>query len=153
MGAGKVLAAIFIIIILVIGVVGFDLYQTGQQIQETDFSSVVSSPTFSVSDDNGTVTASVSVNLPKAGFIPKGVIFKVTVNFEGSPQTVSKSLNFGDSKTITMDFVLSQADKQTITNGGTLTVTAMAKITPTYLGIAITQFTQDVDLGTQTISK
>ena len=154
MGLGKVILAIFGIILILLVIVGVDAYMTYNTfsgMNETDVKNMVSNPQFSVGDNNNTVTISVSVDLPKAGFIPKGVDILLTVTFDGNAQTSHQNVNLGETKTLSVTFTISSTEVQTLSSGGSITVTSKADVTPTVFGYAITQAKQNIDLGSQTI--
>ncbi len=157
MALGKIILAIFGILLLILIVVGIDGYMTYKafdDLDSDDVSNLVSDPQFDVSGVNSEiVTVSVLVDLPSAGFIPKGVEIKLTVDFDGNVQTETKSVDLGDSKTIEMQFTMTTANADTLATGGSLTVSAEAEATPTIFGYAISQATQDIDLGSQTVTK
>lgn len=157
MALGKIILAIFgilILILIVVGIDGYMTYKTFDDLSSDDVSNLVSDPQFAVSGvDSETVTVSVVVDLPSAGFIPKGVEIKLTVIFDGDLQTETKSVNLGDSKTIEMQFTMTPAHANTLATGGSLTASAEAEVTPTYVGFAISQATQEVDLGSHTVTK
>ena len=154
MGLGKVILAIFgifLILLIVVGVDAYMTYNTFSGMNQSDVQNMVSNPQFSVGDQNKTVTISVSVDLPKAGFIPKGVDILLTVTFDGNTQTSHQNVNLGETKTLSVTFTISDTEVQTLASGGSITVTAKADVTPTVIGYAIKQATQKIDLGSQTI--
>lgn len=155
MALGKIILAIFGILLLLVVVVGIDGYLTYQafnDLSDNDISNLVSDPQFEVADNNETITISVLVDLPSAGFIPKGVDIKLTVDFDGDVQTVEESVSLGDSKTLSIEFTMTSANANTLASGGSLTVQADAEVTPTIFGYPISQATQDIDLSSHTIS-
>jgi hypothetical protein len=157
MGLGKVILGIFGILILMIAVVAIDGYLTYQAFEDldaNDIDNLVSDPTFSVSGpDSEIVTVSVVVDLPSAGFIPKGVLIKLIIDFNGDTQSDEETVNLGESKTLTVEFIMSQTNANTLATDGSISVSADAEVTPLIFGYEINQATQDVDLGTHTVSK
>ena len=157
MGLGKVILGIFGILLLLIAVVAVDgylTYQTFNDLGTNDVSDLVSNPQFAVSGSNSEIVkVSVDVDLPSAGFIPKGVSIKLIVDFNGDVKTAEETVNLGDSKTLSLEFTLSTTNANTLANGGSLSVSVEADVTPQVFGFSITQATQNVDLGSQTITK
>lgn len=157
MGLGKVILGIFGIILLLIAVVAVDGYLTYQAFNDLstdDINDLVSNPQFTVSGANSEiVTVSVSVDLPSAGFIPKGVLIKLIVDFNGDIQSDEETVDLGESKTLSIEFTMSTSNANTLATGGSLTISADAEVTPEVLNFSITQAKQEVDLGSQTISK
>ncbi|MHA2168866.1 MAG: hypothetical protein ACXAB7_03035 [Candidatus Kariarchaeaceae archaeon] len=151
MGFAKFLGIILLFLLIIVGVLAVDIFMTASDLSDVDPETLVSSPSYSASADNSTVILKVTVSLPDAGFIPKGVIIKLIVDFDGETQTQEEELNLGDEKIIELSFKLPSTQQQTLSSGLSLSVDADAEVTPTFLGFAITQAKQDVDLGTQTI--
>lgn len=155
MGLGKVIAAIFGILLLIIVVIGIDVYLTYDSLSglsNEELSDLVTNPTFVVSGDNNEiVTVTIDVSLPSAGFIPKGMIIKLIVDFDGEIQSAEDTVDMGKSKTLTLIFTMTDTNAQEITNNG-LTVSSSAVTTPTIFGQAINAAEQTIDLGSQTIT-
>ena len=155
MGLGKVIFAIFGIILILVALVAVDgylTYKTFDDLSADETADMVSDPQFEVSgDDSEIVTMSVLVDFPSAGFIPKGAEIKLVMNFSGNVQTKTQSVNLGDSKTLNFNFTMATANANTLATGGSLSVSAVAEITPTIFGYAISQAMQEVDLGSHTV--
>lgn len=152
MGLGKVIGILFLILIIIAGVVGYDGYLTYTALTEEGVSTT--DPTFTVSDDNTTVTISVEITTPTSGFIPKSLILVLTLTPSGGTAIVSEpqEIALGESSTISVDLPLSTSDTSILSGGGSLSVSASADITPALFGFEITQLTQTVDLGSHTVS-
>lgn len=155
MGLGKVIIGIFGILLLLIAVVAVDgylTYKTFNDLSSEDTANMVSDPQFEVSGtDSEIVTMSILIDLPSAGFIPKGMEIKLIMNFSGNVQTKIQSVDLGDSKTLNINFTMATADANTLATGGSLSVSAVAEVTPTIFGYAISQAMQEVDLGSHTV--
>lgn len=156
MGLGKVILGIFGILLLLIAVVAVDgylTYKTFNDLNSDETSDLVSDPQFEVSGtDSEIVTMSILVDLPSAGFIPKGMDIKLVMNFSGNIQTKTQSVNLGESKTISINFTMTAADANILATGGSLSVSAVAEVTPTVFGYMISQAMQEIDLGSHTVS-
>ena len=98
MGLGKVIFAIFGIILILVALVAVDGYltfKTFDDLSADETEDMVSDPQFEVSgDDSEIVTMSVLVDFPSAGFIPKGAEIKLIMNFSGNVQTKTQSVCF-----------------------------------------------------------
>ncbi|OLS29045.1 MAG: hypothetical protein HeimC2_02400 [Candidatus Heimdallarchaeota archaeon LC_2] len=155
MGLGKVILAIFGILLILIALVAVDGYLTYKAFDDLsadETSDMVSDPQFEVSgDDSNIVTMSVLVDFPSAGFIPKGAEIKLIMNFSGNIQTKTQTVSLGDSKTLNFNFTMTTADTNTLATGGSLSVSAVAEITPTIFGYPISQAMQEVDLGSHAV--
>ncbi|MHA2248852.1 MAG: hypothetical protein ACXAD7_00755 [Candidatus Kariarchaeaceae archaeon] len=152
MGLAKIIGILLLLIFIILGVAVVDIYLTATELKDADPETMVSDPSYTISDDNSTVTITVDVDIPSGGFIPKGVIIKLTLDFEGAVQTAEEELNLGDKKTLAITFTLSEAHAATLAEGGSLGVNAWAVVTPTIFGYAIEQAEQEIDLGSQSIS-
>lgn len=154
MGLLKVLGILFLLIIIVLGVIGVDGYMTYNSLQGAikDPTKLASSPKYTVGSGNKNITLSVSVAIPKGGFIPKGIQLTVNVNFAGEVQSKTQTINLGDNKTISMVFQLTSATISKLANGGSITVSANIKVTLVYLGLAIPPASITKNLGSQTVT-
>ncbi|MCE7737494.1 MAG: hypothetical protein GPJ54_21570 [Candidatus Heimdallarchaeota archaeon] len=156
MGFGKVILGIFGIFILLIAVVAVDgylTYKTFNDLSSEETDDMVSNPQFEVSGaDSEIVTISLDVDLPSAGFIPKGMEIKLVMNFSGTVQTKTQSMNLGESKGLSFNFTMATADANILATGGSLSVSAIAEVTPTIFEYGISQVMQEVDLGSHTVS-
>ncbi|MCH8907742.1 MAG: hypothetical protein IH840_11690 [Candidatus Heimdallarchaeota archaeon] len=99
---------------------------------------------------NNIVTISIEMNLPSAGFIPKGVLIGLKIDFGGDEQTESEMVNLGESKTISLSFEMTSANADALGTTG-IFVTSSAVVTPRITGQDISQGKQETDLGSQTI--
>ena len=154
MGLGKIIAAVFaliFILLIVIGIDGYMTYSAFSELSKDDISSLVSNPQYEVGTDNKTITISVDVNLPKAGFIPKGVLIKLIVSFNDVEQSQSKTVSLGDKETFSLSFTMTDANAQILATGGSLTVKASAEATPVVVGYPIDKAMQTIDLGTTSV--
>ncbi|MHA2032265.1 MAG: hypothetical protein ACW99A_01240 [Candidatus Kariarchaeaceae archaeon] len=157
MGLGKVILGIFGILMLLVAVVvvdGYLTYQTFNDLNSDEIADLVSDPVFTVSGTNSDViTMSVNVDLPSAGFIPKGVLIKLIVDFNGDIQSDEETVDLGESKTLSIQFTMNTANANTLAADGTLAVSADAEVTPQVFGYSISQAKQDIDLGDFSVSK
>jgi hypothetical protein len=153
MGLGKVLLIIFLILILIVGVIGVDLYLTYNALSAEDGISV-GSPTFEVADNNKTITISVTISTESAGFIPKGLIIVLKLTPEGNPTISSEpvAFNFGESETLITSIELSDSDVAKLADGDSISISLSTDATPTVFGFPIEQLTQTISLGTHTLS-
>jgi hypothetical protein len=151
MGLGKIIAIIFLILIIILGIIGVDIYLTIDSLSNADVDTLVSNPQYE-NVGNSTLKIKIDVSLPSAGFIPKGVVLSLTIDADGVKDTETDQIDFGESKTLTLSFTLTDTQKNTLIAGGDLTVSTSAEVTPVYFGFEITQATQEVDLGSTTIS-
>ena len=69
----KFIGFIVLFIILITGVIGADIYLTINALSDINNSASIGTPTIKTNDANTTVTISVWLSLPSAGFIPKGI--------------------------------------------------------------------------------
>jgi hypothetical protein len=157
MGLGKVIVAIFGILLLLIAAVAVDGYLTYtafNDLSKDEIADLVSDPNFSVSGANSEIiTVSVSVDLPSAGFIPKSVLVKLIVDFNGDVQSDEETVSLGESKTLSLQFTMTSTNANTLATGGTLSVSADAEVTPQVFNYSISQAKQDVDLGDFSVTK
>lgn len=152
MGLAKVIGIIFLILFLILAVVGVDAYLTYKSLEDVDPESLVSDPQFETINNNQTVKVTVQVELPDGGFIPKGIIIELILDFGDTQVSDKADLNMGDNKNISLEFTLTEDQKTTLQSGGSITADLLANITPKVLGFEIGFATQEVDLASHTIS-
>jgi len=151
MGLKKVIGIIFILLVVVAGIIGYDAYSTVNTLSKTDPTSMVGTPTFT-NKDNKVILVTVTVTLPTAGFIPKGAKITVILSVGGGDNiTNSETVNFGESKDIAVSFTMDTIDSTKLSSGGSITVEAWATSVPVILGFPLDQAEQSFSFGTFTV--
>lgn len=151
----KIFLVIFVLLILVIAALGVDGYLTYQGITEKQDEFSAGTPTYSLADDNKTITISIVVDSPKLGYIPKQLkmtfeVYKETDLIDSSEDT----LTLGESSTLTFVIVLTDSDASTIGGGGSITVTVKIIASPVIFGLDLGNMINALifELGEETIT-
>ena len=151
----KFIGFIVLFIILITGVIGADIYLTINALSDINNSASIGTPTIKTNDANTTVTISVWLSLPSAGFIPKGIEL-VLIMIVGSEEVRSTPIMIIIGENRTLDVIIDLTDQITntinsIAIGTSLSATIKAEVSPTVLGFTIVQAKQTLDLGSQQI--
>ena len=151
----KFIGFIVSFIILITGVIGADIYLTINALSDINNSASIGTPTIKTNDANTTVTISVWLSLPSAGFIPKGIEL-VLIMIVGSEEFRSTPIMINIGENRTLDVIIDLTDQITntinsIAIGTSLSATIKAEVSPTVLGFTIVQAKQTLDLGSQQI--
>jgi len=147
---GKILKIILTIVVILLITIGIDIYltiNTFTGLSGDEVKSMVSDPTFIIADDNSSITISVKVDIPDAGFIPKGVIITLIADFGGNQQASdTATFDVGHSKTLEISFELNDDVKAELVSGNSIITDIKAEVTPVYFGIEISRGSQKFDL-------
>ena len=151
----KFIGFIVLFNILITGVIGADIYLTINALSDINNSASIGTPTIKTNDANTTVTISVWLSLPSAGFIPKGIEL-VLIMIVGSEEFRSTPIMINIGENRTLDVIIDLTDQITntinsIAIGTSLSATIKAEVSPTVLGFTIVQAKQTLDLGSQQI--
>jgi len=149
----KVFLIILSLIISAAIIVGVDVYLSYKGVTENVDDFTMTTPTFTLSNNNETVTVSSSVTGPKIGYLPvKSILIQVTIKknsvIYGEPQNVTVKL--GTTTDVSYDIHLEPAEVFSISTGGSFQLTVEARITPIYLGIKLE--VAAINLGSQQIT-
>ena len=139
----KVFLIILSLIIAAAVIVGVDVYLSYKGITENVDDFTMGTPTFTLSDNNETVTVSSVVTGPKIGYLPvKSVLIQITIEKSGvtyaDPQNVT--LKLGTSEVFEFDVTLQPAEVFTVSTGGSFQLSIGARITPIYFGIKLESY-------------
>lgn len=151
----KVFLIILSLIISAGIIVGVDIYLSYKGITENIDDFTMSSPTFTLSSNNETVTVSSLVTGPKIGYLPvKSVLIRVTIKKGGvdyaTPQNIT--LKLGTTTDFSFDINLQPAEVFTISTGGSFQLTVEARLTPSYFGIKLEDYSMYLSSQQITVS-
>ena len=145
-----ILLFIFIFIILpiiLIGIVGADVYLTVTNFSPDKVSVNTSQPTVSLSPDNKTLSFAFSINLttPQAGFIPKGALATITLFYSngstttqiGDPLHLALELGKTSSNNLTETIVLNPELTNALSKGQSIIVTVKTGVEIQIFGFTI----------------
>lgn len=145
-----VLFLIFIFIILpiiLIGIIGADVYLTVTNFSADKVSVDISQPTVSLSSDNTTLSFAISINLttPQAGFIPKGALATIKLFYTngsattqiGDPLQLNLELGTTSSNNINQSILLTPELTQSLSQGQSITVTVKTGVEIQIFGVTI----------------
>ncbi len=151
----KIFLVILVLLILVIAAVGADGYLTYQGITEKQDEFSAGTPTYSLADDNKTITISIVVESPKLGYIPKQLKMTFEV-YKGTDfiDSAEDLLTLGDSSTLVFVIELTETDATTIGGGGSVSVTIKIIASPVIFGLDLGSLIEDLifELGEETIT-
>lgn len=143
-----ILIFIFIILpIILIGIVGADVYLTVTNFSPDKVSVNTSQPTVSLSSDNTTLSFAFSVNLttPQAGFIPKGALATIKLFYTngstttqiGEPLQLTLELGKTSSNSINQSIILTSELTKALSQGQGITVTVKTGVQILLFGFVI----------------
>lgn len=140
-----ILIFIFIILpIILISVVGADVYLTVTNFSPSKVSLNVTPPVVSLSPDNKTLDFSMLINLttPQAGFIPKALLATVTLYYNstqqlGKPLQLTLALGKTVTDNLTESIGLNSTLTQAISQGKSITITAKTNAVIQLFGFTI----------------
>ena len=140
-----VLIFVFIILpIIIIGILGADIYLTLTSFSPSKVSFSATTPQLSLSSDNQSIIIKMNVTLktPPAGFLPKTITAKVTLYDNNSMQLgkpIVFTLTLGKTSTndINQPVPLSQTLIQEVALGHSISITVKTRATIALLGITI----------------
>ncbi len=152
MGLRKVVGILVLLIVVIAGVLGADLYLTVNTLAESDSSTFVGTPLFQ-NENNTHIIVTVPVDIPAAGFIPKGARITVIISVEGGEnQTSVQTVALGQAQDVFFSFELGITDRTELATGGSVSVRGWATIAPIVLGITLGDLSPGYDLGTVTVN-
>jgi hypothetical protein len=140
-----ILIFIFIILpIILLAIVGVDVYLTVSNFSPEKVSLDVSEPVAGLSADNKTLNFMVNINLttPQAGFIPKSLTLTVTLFYNtttqiGEPFVVNLELGTTSFSSINQSILLSQSLTDSLAQGDSVSVTVKSLASIGVFGITI----------------
>lgn len=139
-----ILIFVFIILpIIIIGIIGADVYLTLTSFSPSKVSLNVTTPEVGLASDNSSIWFSMNVTLktPPAGFIPKTVTARISLNYNGTQLGNSIVLSFSLGKTVThainQTFPLDSSIVSSLSQGKPVNFTVKTSATLSIFGITI----------------
>ena len=140
-----ILIFVFIVLpIILIGVLGADIYLTVSNFSPSKVSLNVSTPNVGLSPDNSSIVFSTNITLttPPAGFIPKSLTATITLFYNksiqlGNPLVISLQLGKTVTDSINQSIPLTTELTQAVSQGKSVAITIKTSANISLFGITI----------------